>query len=47
MWVRGEAQITVVANYFNEFLPEFVVLTLAIIFLPVLLYEADQAMRDD
>lgn len=44
MWVRGETQITIAANRHNEFLPELVLLTLAMIFLPVLLYEADRLL---
>lgn len=46
MWVRGNTQITLEANRHKEFLPEFVLLTLAIIFLPVLLYEANQLVTD-
>jgi len=44
MWVRGETSILVAANRYNEFLPEFALLTLAMIFLPVLLYEVDQLL---
>ncbi|MUW14529.1 hypothetical protein GJ633_07470 [Halorubrum sp. CBA1125] len=46
MWIRGETEILVAANRYNEFLLEFVLLTLAMIFLPVLLYEADQLLND-
>ncbi|RLM60038.1 hypothetical protein [Halorubrum sp. Atlit-26R] len=44
MWVRGETSILVAASRYDEFLPEFVLLTLAMIFLPVLLYEVDQLL---
>jgi hypothetical protein len=46
MWVRGETSITLEANRFSEFLPEFILLTLAIVFLPVLLYEIDRILID-
>lgn len=42
MWVRGDTAITLEANLFGEFLPELALLTLAMVFLPVLLYELDQ-----
>ncbi|WP_169330888.1 hypothetical protein [Halorubrum kocurii] len=42
MWVRGETSIILEANQFGEFLPELGLLTLAMVFLPVLLYELDQ-----
>ena len=45
MWVRGETQLLVEANRYNEFLLEFVLLTLAMIFVPVLLYEADELLN--
>ena len=46
MWVRGETSIRVVANQYHEFVLELVLLTLAMIFLPVLLYEADQLLNE-
>lgn len=46
MWVRGETRILLVANRYNEFLIEFILLTLAMIFLPVLLYEADRLLNE-
>lgn len=42
MWVRGETSIILKANQFGEFLPELALLTLAMVFLPILLYELDQ-----
>lgn len=45
MWVRGEMSILVAANRYDEFLPEFALLTLAMIFFPVLLYEVDPLSR--
>lgn len=45
MWIRGETSIVLEANRFREFLPEFLLLTLAIVFLPVLLYELDQLLN--
>ena len=42
MWVRGETSIVLKTNQFGEFLPELGLLTLAMVFLPVLLYELDQ-----
>ncbi|WP_435100176.1 hypothetical protein [Halorubrum sp. N11] len=42
MWVRGETSIILETNQFGEFLPELALLTLAMVFLPVLLYELDQ-----
>ena len=42
MWLRGETSILLEADRFGEFLPELVLLTLAMVFLPVLLYELDQ-----
>ena len=44
MWVRGETSIVLEAGRFSEFLPEFILLTLAIVFLPVLLYELDHLL---
>lgn len=44
MWAQGERAITVYANAFGEFAIEFIGLTLAIVFLPVLLYEANEIM---
>ena len=46
MWVRGETSIILEADHFSEFLPEFTLLTLAIVFLPVLLYELDRLLVD-
>jgi ABC-type transporter Mla maintaining outer membrane lipid asymmetry permease subunit MlaE len=42
MWIRGETSIILEANYFGEFHSELALLTLAMVFLPVLLYELDQ-----
>lgn len=44
MWAHGETQILLEANRYNEFLLELAILTLAMIFLPVLLYEVDQLL---
>ena len=44
MWIQGETSIVVYANRFGEFGLELVGLTLAVIFLPVLLYEANEAL---
>jgi len=42
MWVRGETSILIEADHYGEFLPELGLLTLAMVFLPILLYELDQ-----
>lgn len=42
MWLRGETSILLEADRFGEFLPELALLTLAMVFLPVLVYELDQ-----
>lgn len=42
MWLQGQRSITLYADVFGEFWVEFVGLSLAIIFMPVLLYELDQ-----
>lgn len=42
MWLQGETSITVHVNHFGEFLIEFIGLTLAVVFLPVLLYETNK-----
>ena len=42
MWLRGETSIILEADQFGEFLPELALLTLAMVFLPVLVYELDQ-----
>ena len=42
MWLAGETSITVYADRFGEFWIEFVGLTLAIVFLPLLIYEIDR-----
>lgn len=47
MWLNGTRSITVYANKFGEFWIELVVLTAAIIFLPVLLYELDERLIDN
>lgn len=44
MWVRDDTSIVLEADRFSEFLPEFLLLTLAIVFLPVLLYELDRLL---
>ena len=44
MFLHGERKIILYADYFGEFWIELVVLTLAIIFLPVLLYEFDEVI---
>ncbi|MXR42166.1 hypothetical protein GRX01_12555 [Halobaculum sp. WSA2] len=44
MWAHGETQILLDANRYNEFLLELALLTLAMIFLPVLLYKADHLL---
>jgi len=44
MFLQGERQIILYVNHFGEFWIEFVVLTLAIVFLPVLLYELDEML---
>ena len=46
MWLRGETSILLEADRFGEFLPELVLLTLAMVFLPVLLYELDQLIDE-
>jgi len=47
MWLRGETKIIVYANKFGEFSFEFVLLTLSIIFLPVLLYEVEDLIKNN
>jgi ABC-type transporter Mla maintaining outer membrane lipid asymmetry permease subunit MlaE len=47
MWIRGETSLLIEANYFGEFLPEFGVLTLSMVFLPILLYELDQLANNE
>ena len=42
MWLHGAREITLYVDYFGEFWIEFVALTLAMIFLPILVYEFDQ-----
>ena len=42
MWLQGEPSIHVTADTFGEFAVELVGLTLAVVFLPVLLYELDR-----
>lgn len=44
MWLRGEGSIILYADYFGEFLLELLGLTIAVIFLPVLLYETDKIL---
>ena len=46
MYTAGEYSVTVYANEFGEFWIEFVVLTLAIVFLPVLLFELDAWLQE-
>lgn len=45
MWVRGETSILIEADHYGEFLPELGLLTLAMVFLPILLYELDQLVN--
>lgn len=42
MWLHGARDITLYVDYFGEFWIEFVSLTLAIVFLPILVYEFDR-----
>lgn len=42
MWLRGETEILIQANHYNEFRLEFALLTFSMVFLPILLYELDQ-----
>lgn len=46
MWLQGETSITLYADRFGEFGLELVGLTLAIVFLPVLLYETNKLVFD-
>lgn len=46
MLIEGSRSITLYADAFNEFWIEFIMLTLAIIFLPVLVYEFDSKILD-
>ena len=41
MWLQGTREITFYTDIFGEFWIEFILLTLAIVFLPVLVYEFD------
>lgn len=46
MWLHGETSITVYANQFGEFWTELIGLTLAVVFLPVLLYETNRIVLE-
>jgi len=41
MWLQGAREITLYVDTFSEFWIELVILTLAVVFLPVLVYEFD------
>ena len=47
MWLRGETKIIVYVNKFGEFSFELVLLTICIIFLPVLLYEVEDLIKNN
>ncbi|UWG46574.1 hypothetical protein HSRCO_0275 [Halanaeroarchaeum sp. HSR-CO] len=44
MYLSGQRSLTIYANEFGEFWIEFVVFTLAVVFLPVLVYELDRGL---
>lgn len=46
MWLQGAREITLYADTFSEFWIELVMLTLAIVFLPVLVYEFEGRILD-
>ncbi len=46
MWLQGERSITLYVDYFGEFAIEFIGLTLAVVFLPVLLYETNNLLTE-
>jgi len=46
MWLQGAREITLYVDTFGEFWIELVILTLAIVFLPVLVYEFDGKVLD-
>lgn len=47
MYLEGKTEILVQADRFNEFAVEIVLLTLAMIFLPVLVVELDELLEDN
>lgn len=46
LWLHGETSITIYADQFGEFWIELVLLTLAVVFLPVLLYELSETISE-
>ena len=46
MYIKGEAQILILADEFGEFWIEFVMFVLATIFAPVMLYELEDWIKE-
>ena len=46
MWLQGTREITLYTDVFSEFWIELAMLTLAVTFLPVLIYEFDSKVID-